>query len=144
MIDWPSLNKSLTQAGERYGGLADRFREFAELLEHATSARNYPIKGISVLAVLNEGYFDVGFAGRTTRFVFTSHLDGSGALTGKVESFLLRKQHQNEMVALGQFAFARSGQTNLRDPEYGEPLSMTDELGAVYLALTFVHDALAK
>ena len=144
MLDWDQLHHELGTVSNRHSQLAAKFRSFAKYVEEQVTTPTFPIKGISVLLHLENGYFATAFAGRALRFSFSSALSQNGSLVGIVACVLTKDFPEKLFVPVGEFTFSGNGKTNLVAPDDGDSIIIDDHIPALYVALNFIHESLSK
>lgn len=144
MLKWSQLHQQLETVAIRHIQLAAKFQAFAKHVEDQVTNPTFHIKGISVSLYLEQGYFTTTFAGRTLHFAFSSALSENGSLVGTVTCGLIRELPEKTLVPVGEFTFTGSGKTNLNNPEDGDPITIDEDLPALYVGLNFIYEGLSK
>lgn len=144
MLTWNQLHLRLEGASNRHAQLAAKFQSFAKFIEEQVTAEHFHIKGISASLQLDKGYFTTTFAGRTVRYTFSSTTSENGTLIGTVACDLLKEHPEKTLISVGGFTFTPNGQTNLKDPEDGDPIIIDSDTPALYVGLHFIHESLSK
>jgi len=134
----------LKNLSSRYEQLTANFTKFVELVEAEVNKPSFLIKGIATSLHLDSNYFTASFIGRTVRYVFSAPLGDSGTLKGMVRCYLMPVFPATEAMELSSFTFTGNGQTNINDSTNNDPLNMTSDLDAIYLALTAIYEGLSK
>jgi len=57
---------------------------------------------------------------------------------------LVKEFPEISLVPVGEFTFTGSGKTNLNNPEDGDPISIDDDIPALYVGLHFIYEGLSK
>ncbi|BBN88832.1 hypothetical protein [Azospira sp. I09] len=85
-----------------------------------------------------------GDVGRTILFAYTSKVGPNGGLIGNVKCFLKQQHPFLQFVDLGGFTYTGAGETNLKAPDDDDFIVIDVDIAALYVALNFIHKALAK
>jgi len=113
-------------------------------VESQVTAQGFHIKGIGISQNLDQSSFEVTFAGRTILFAYTSKVGPNGGLIGNVKCFLKQQHPFLQFVDLGGFTYTGAGETNLKAPDDDDFIVIDVDIAALYVALNFIHKALAK
>ena len=143
MLNEKQLNGQLINAAAQHAKLAAKFTALAQHVKAQVNEAHYPVKGITAILHLEQGFFSTTFAGRTLSFVFTSSFVAEASLSGHVRCYLKKYFPQHEQVLLGGFSFSASGKTSpiaLSNPVAAD---MDTTQGARLIILRFLHDSLA-
>ena len=49
-----------------------------------------------------------------------------------------------EFIAMGDFRFTGNGQTTLVDPNENDPITIDNDLAALYVVLNYIHESLSR
>ena len=137
------IHAELVKAANRYAALKSQFDTFSNLVIEQISQENFPIKGVIAAQDLEEGFFQVHFAGRTYTFIFEAQVEEMGdALDGRIVCEM-DKYFDEEPHFIGEFKFNAQGETDLQSPENdGDPILLTSDLDAIHLVLHNVYEGL--
>jgi hypothetical protein len=144
MLTWNQLHESLARAGKRHQQLETAFGQFGKYVVEQAGAKDFHIKGVNATLDEAQRTLTVTFASRTLLFAFSSAQGDSGALTGKVDVYLAKKLPKEEFDRIGGFVFDGNGQSDIVDPEEKDRLHINYDVAALYIALHFVQESLAK
>ena len=146
MLTNGQLYQVLEDASRRYSDLKKRFAEFSGQLQSAFTQNDPYIKGVTLNAVLDANFLDLGFAGRTFRLVFTTAIsEQKRGLVGVVRCYAVVEYPEKKLVDTGGFSFSPRGESNIiGPPPDDDPLHIDWELSARYIALHLINEALAK
>lgn len=144
MLTWEQLHQNLARAAKRHQQLHALFVQFGNHVADQVSATDFHIKGIHAACDAEQGTLTVTFASRMLLFAFSSAQGESGALTGKVDVYLVRKLPTQEFDHIGGFVFDGNGQSDVVEPGEKDRLHIDYDTAALYIALHFVHGSLAK
>lgn len=141
MNQWNKLNNNLATIAANNARLEQRFGDFATYIKE-TNEDNFHLKGISSSYNEGDNYFLVYFSGKIFRFQFSTQLDEQGALHGKVDCYLMPAFPKEDPELLSAFTFSGSGQTELKEADTGDPLNLTYDIAALYIALDSIYEGL--
>ena len=142
MLTWNQLHETLGRASRRHEQLQSLFKQFGQQVVGHDAESYFRIKGIRAEFDAHAGVLTVNFASRTLVFVFSAVQGESGALTGKVNVYLMRKIPVQAFESIGEFSFDGNGQSSLTDPSDNDQLHI--EGAAPYIALHFLNESLVK
>jgi hypothetical protein len=144
MLTWSDLHRRLGALSARHAQIVEKFDCFAKHVERQVAEPEFHIQGICTSLHLEQSYFTASFAGRTVRFQLSTPIGDSGTLKGRVVCYLVNSFPAESLVELSCFSFSGSGETDVRDPEENDPVNISVEIGALYLALLAIHESLQK
>jgi len=144
MLEWDQLHQSLERTSNRHRQLFAKFELFSKFVDEQVSAPAFHIKGIVISSNLDQGFFSTTFVGRTLQFRFESVSEENGALVGKVTCYLKKEFPALEYISIGDFRFTGNGQTTLVDPKENDPISIENDLAALYVVLNYIHESLSR
>ena len=144
MLEWNQLHQNLERNSNRHRQLFAKFELFAKFVDEQVSAPAFHIKGIGISSNLDQGFFSTTFAGRTLQFRFESVSEENGALVGKVTCYLKKELPALEYISIGDFRFTGNGQTTLVDPNENDPITIDNDLAALYVVLNYIHESLSR
>ena len=144
MLKYGQLHEALTYATNRHDDLQKKFLEFARQVETQLTAQAFPIRGIAVTPAQGCPRFNVAFAGRDIRFVFSSRLGGASGMRGVVSCYIAQSIPEEKLVLVGEFSFDGRGKSDIIDPEENEGLHIDYDLSSIYIALHFINESLQK
>ncbi|MBP8168321.1 MAG: hypothetical protein KAX99_01550 [Azonexus sp.] len=144
MLEWNQLHQNLEKNSNRHRQLVAKFELFAKFVDDQVSAPAFHIKGIGISSNLDQGFFSTIFAGRTLQFRFESVFEETGTLVGKVTCYLKKEMPALEFIAIGDFRFTGNGQTTLVDPNENDPITIDNDLAALYVVLNYIHESLLR
>jgi hypothetical protein len=113
------LTHMMQAAGGRHADLKAAFRGFRQAAREAfqTNVRYSPVP--VTFGELVDGYkFCAQIAGRTVWLVLSVRLDESESAVGQIGCFMQRMEGAGPAILLGRFAFSKSGDTGLDDPDH--------------------------
>lgn len=144
MLDWNQLHQNLERASNRHRQLFSKFEAFAKFVDEQVSAPAFHIKGIGISSNIDQGSFSTTFAGRTLHFQFESVSEENGTLVGKVTCYLKKEFPSLEYISIGDFRYTGSGQTTLVDPKENDPITIDNDLAALYVVLNYINESLLR
>jgi hypothetical protein len=131
---------------DRYNRLRAHFETFAK--EAASLAEPEGLgANVTIDLCLADNYFDVNFVGRVFRFRFAplaAPVAGGDAAfnEGRVVVVEFDPVADEEMEKFEEVTFNGSGRTNLLDPLHGDSINVQTDVGARYLVLHAIYDAI--
>jgi hypothetical protein len=143
MLEWDQLHQNLERNSNRHRQLFAKFEQFAKFVDEQVSAPAFHIKGIGTSSNLDQGFFSTTFAGRTLQFQFESVSEENGPLAGKVTCYFKKEFPALEYISIGDFRFTGNGQTTLVDPNENDPITIDNDLTALYVVLNYIHESLS-
>ena len=144
MLEWNQLHQNLERASNRHRQLFAKFEQFAKFVGEQVSTPAFHIKGIGISSNLDQCFFSTTFAGRTLQFQFESVSEENGTLVGKVTCYLKKEFPALEYISIGDFRFTGNGQTTLVDPKENDPITIDNDLAALYVVLNYIHESLSR
>ena len=121
-------------------------RKFDAFVKHVSEQLCGPVLKPKELKLFSDdpsNWFEIHFAGRTLRFVFSACRGDGRTLKGRVTCFLLVTFPIARHVELGNFEFNTSGTTNLKIAENdNDPALIHHDAHALCIALDYVCQSL--
>ena len=77
-------------------------------------------------------------------FQFESVSEENGTLVGKVTCYLKKEFPSLEYISIGDFRYTGNGQTTLVDPKENDPITIDNDLAALYVVLNYINESLLR
>lgn len=143
MLTWADVHAKINKASHEYSLLQNHFNTY---FNHVQSQVNEPVlksKGIQVSKSAPD-CFTSNFAGRDLTFVFTTILNGSGSLTGRVTCYMLCKFPEEKFIQVDYFEFSTSSKTTLVVEENDDdPAELDHDAHALCIFLESLYKSLS-
>lgn len=144
MTNATQLYTRLKDLSQRHTNLKRKFEEFFAAAGYLSSGQS-PIQGITFEEHLDEGYFNASFCGQVFQFRFSLALDQNGSSRGRVSFFGADPADPLKQKLLSTFTFSGTGASNVETPEdIHDPITVNDDVGAVYLVCSCIYQGLAQ
>ncbi len=131
----------IDHVARRYARFKEGFASFLKGTEYLTDSSS-PIKGLSLIASLDENHFDVLFVGITIRFSFLVVYGTDGILSGRVVVVRVSPTFSDKKDIIGSFSFNSQGTTDFETLDGNDKLDIG--YNAAEIVLHFLDQALAK
>jgi hypothetical protein len=145
MLTLSQLAEGLKEAGKRYAALHQLFIRFHTSLTTQLSEQAIPVEEPAPGALEN-GAFNLVFAGRTLRFRFYALSPDLSALQGAISCHLVHPDEPAKALLLHRFLFTETGQTDLANPDKadGGKLNISYHSDALHIVLHCIHLSLQQ
>lgn len=144
MISWADAHKKIAKSSREFNLLQIKFDTFFTHVESQLKEEpSLNIKGIQVHKGGSD-FFTANFAGRDLRFVFTTMLNGSETLAGRVTVYMSSKFSEEKFTKIDSFEFSTSGKTTLNIEDHDDdPAELDHDAHALCIFLGFLYKSLS-
>ena len=139
------LTEGLKEAGRRHAEFNRLFVIFRASLATQLSEQDIPVEEPGP-GPLENGAFDLGFAGRTLRFRFYALSREDALLAGAISCYLVHRDDPARNLLLHRFLFDEAGKTDLPNPDKAGQanLDISYHADALHIALHCIHISLPR
>lgn len=139
------LFRKMELTSKRFESFKEAFNNFHGRLCEALAHKGNPISGVAIEAEsIENGSFNVIFIGQRWKFAFSTKAEGGALLAGVVTVTRSGLDPDSPHVGVTSFTFDGSGHSDIKDPDAdGDPVSMVDIAGSLYLAMTCINCGLS-
>lgn len=136
MISWADAHKKIGKSSHEFNLLQNKFNTFFTHVESQVNDSSLKSSEITV-SKCNNNLFISNFVGRDLTFVFTTMLNGSGTLAGRVSCYMACKFPEEKLILIDSFDFSTSGKTTLIIEEFdnGDPAQLDHDAHALCIFL---------
>ncbi len=118
MLDLDALTGAGAKASGELVKLVHEFEELSVRAHEVLTAKDYPIRDITVKLDLEPGRFTAHFRhGPVVQFVFSARFDAQGATRGYVNAYVKNESPADSLRNLGEFSFNANGEMEERDKD---------------------------
>jgi len=144
MTNATQLYNRLKDLSQRHTNLKKKFEEFFAAAGYLSSGQS-PIQGITFDEHLDQGYFNASYCGQVFQFRFSIALDQAGSSRGRVSFFGTDPADPSKQKLISTFTFSGTGAADVEKPEdINDPITVSDDVGAIYLVCNCIHKGLAQ